>query len=101
MSEADLALLVTLDDPEEEVDIHQFQQENAGTDKGRFSVVFGDGDWTCSLSTITVNSDDPIRDSNGNTIQLSKLRSEIGVCVVSCEQNGRIVEQRVFYDLAG
>ena len=80
MSDEDLQLLITLDDPvdapEEDIFNH-FQAENL-EDK----VTFGQGDWTCTLSTLI-----------GTT--------NIEVCTVTHRKNGEIVEQKVFYDYAG
>lgn len=100
MSEKDVELLITLDDPEEEEDVHQLEFEGT-VDNGPYPLAFGEGDWTCTLSRLTVTADDPMLGQNGNMIQSSKQKFEIGVCVVACAKHGQVVEQKVFYDLAG
>lgn len=87
MSEKDLELLVALDEPEEEEDIHELEFETSRVDRGPFPVVFGEGDWTCTLSKLTVTADGPNR------------QIEVGICTVTCAKQGQIVEQKVFYDL--
>jgi hypothetical protein len=102
MSEEDLELLVTLDDPGEEEDaINHLQMENASIDNGPYPVMFGQGDWTCAVSRLTGTTNDSIRGLNGNMIQPTNQKFEVGVCIVTCSKNGEIVEQKVFYELAG
>jgi hypothetical protein len=102
MSQKDLELLITLDEPDEEEDVHHLPEfENTVIDDGPYPVVFGEGDWTCTLSRLGVTTDDPMRGPNGNMIQSSKQKFEIGVCIVACSKHGQIVEQKVFYDLVG
>jgi hypothetical protein len=76
MSEEDLQLLITLDDPVDEPEVdtfHEFQSRE---------VTFGQGDWTCTVSKVagTTNSE---------------------VCTVTHWKNGEILEQKVFYGLSG
>ena len=102
MSEEDLELLVTLDDPGEEEDAVNHQQvENTVIDNGPYPLVFGQGDWTCAVSRLTGTTNDSMGGLNENMIQPTSQKFEIGVCVVTCSKNGEIVEQKVFYDLAG
>jgi hypothetical protein len=101
MSEEDLELLVTLDDPGEEDAVNHLQVENTVIDDGPYPLVFGQGDWTCALSRLTGTTNGSMRGLNGNTMQPTNQKFEIEVCVVTCSKNGEIVEQKVFYDLAG
>ena len=102
MSEEDLELLVTLDDPgEEEDDVNHLQVENTLIDNGPYPVVFSQGDWTCAVSRLTGATNDSMRGLNGNMIRPTDQKLEIGVCIVTCSKNGKIVGQKVFYDLAG
>jgi hypothetical protein len=104
MSEEDLELLVTLDDPgdvqEEDADGH-LHVENTTIDNGPYPVVFGQGDWTCAVSRLTGTTNDSMRGLNENMIQPTTQKFEIEVCVVTCSKEGEIVEQKVFYDLVG
>jgi hypothetical protein len=102
MSEEDLELLVTLDDPGEEEDaLNHLQAEDTVLDNGPYPLVFGQGDWTCAVSRLTGTTNDSMGGLNGNMILPASQRLEIEVCVVTCSKNGEIVEQKVFYDLVG
>lgn len=102
MSEEDLELLITLDDPGEEEDtFNHLQVENTVIDNGPYPVVFGQGDWTCTLSRLTGTMNDSMRGLDDNMIQPTNQKFEIEVCIVTCSKKGEIVEQKVFYDLAG
>jgi SnoaL-like polyketide cyclase len=102
MSEEDLELLITLDDPGEEEDaLNHLQAENTVIDNGPYPVVFGEGDWTCAVSRLTGTTHDSMGCLNGNTIQPTNHKFEIEVCVVTCSKQGEVVEQKVFYDLVG
>jgi hypothetical protein len=102
MSEEDLELLVTLDDPgEEETAVNHLQVEDTVTDDGPYPVVFGEGDWTCALSRLTLTTSDSMKGLNGNMILPANQNFEIEVCIVTCSKQGVIIEQKVFYDLVG
>jgi hypothetical protein len=103
MSEEDLELLVTLDDPGEvqEEDVNHLQVENTIIDDGPYPVVFGQGDWRCTLARLTGTTNDSMKVPGGNMMQPTSQKFEIEVCIVTCSRNGEIVEQKVFYDLAG
>ena len=102
MSEEDLELLITLDDPGEEEDaVNHLQVEDTVIDNGPYPVVFGQGDWTCAVSRLTVTTNDSMRGLDGNMTQPTNHTFEIEVCIVTCSKNGEIVEQKVFYDLVG
>lgn len=105
MREEELQLLITLDDPvgapEEDTFHHlqsrnnleywlgqqfpgwrRFTQADVVSDSDASRVTFGQGEWTCTLSRLTSST-------------------AIEVCTVTHRKNGEIVEQKVFYDLAG
>lgn len=100
MSEEDLELLITLDEPGDE-DVHQLEFENAVNSNGLYPVVFSEGDWRCTLSRVFFETDYPMPVPDGSLIQPSIQKFEIDVCIVACSKQGKIVEQKVFYDLAG
>ena len=113
MSEEELQLLITLDDPgeapEEDIFNHLQAKNNleywlgqrfpawcrldqrveAVSDHEASKVTFGQGDWTCTLSRLIATTND------------SAKGMDIEVCTVTHRKNGEIVEQKVFYDLAG
>jgi len=105
MSEADLELLVTLDDPGEEEDALNHLQAGASVEasshKDTYQVTFGQGDWTCTLSRLSGTTNDSIKGINGDVIQGSNKEFDIEVCTVTHCKNGEIVEQKVFFDLVG
>ena len=102
MSEEDLELLVTLDDPGEEEDApNHLQAEDTVLDNGPYPLVFGQGDWTCAVSRLTGTMNDSMAGLHGDMIQPTNQTFEIEVCIVTCSKNGEVVEQKVFYDLVG
>lgn len=103
MTDDELELLITLDDPgappEEDAFSHlqinnfeywlgqrflawcRLNQEAEGVSAdAAYKVTFGQGDWTCTLSN---------------------LNSPNEVCTVIHRKDGEIVEQKQFYDVAG
>ena len=120
MSEDDLELLVTLDDPGDgpEEDTFHLQAKNTleywlgqrcqidkraegASDDGVSKVTFGQGDWTCTLSRLNGTTNVSIKGMKGNVVGPSVNKFDIEVCTVTQRKNGEIVEQKVFYDLAG
>ena len=97
MSEEDLELLITLDDPEEA----QEEDHRAEAINDPYKVTFGQGDWTCTLARFTGTTNDSMQGLGGNIFQPADKKFEIEVCTVTHWENGEIVEQRVFYDLGG
>ena len=106
MREEELQLLITLDnpgDPPEEDTFNHLQVNNLGhwfaqwfpawrrVDQraagvsDSYKVMFGQGDWTCTLARFTGTRNDSLQ---GRAIE---------VCTVTQWKNGQIVEQKVFY----
>ena len=114
MSEEELQLLITLDDPEygpEEDTFNHLQAKNtleywlgqrcqldaeAASGNDAIKVTFGQGDWTCTLSTLSGTTN-----LNENVNEPPNKKFDIEFCTVTRRKNGEIVEQKVFYDLAG
>jgi len=124
MSEEELQVLITLDDPwdaQEEDTFEHLKAEHIVAWPGEplpatgphdhraediidnvpYPVVFGQGDWTCTLARLTGTTNDSIEGPDGNMIQPTNQKFEIEVCIVTCSKKGEIVEQKVFYDLVG
>lgn len=120
MSEEDLELLITLDDPgdAQEEDTfdhlraentleywlgqlfpargqHDYRAEAVGHNDA-YQLEFGQGDWTCTLSKLTGTTNDSLKGMNGNLIQPPNKRFDIEVCTVTHWKNGEIDEQEVF-----
>jgi hypothetical protein len=75
VSEDELQLLITLDDPLDPPVEDIFDHLQA-------RVTFCQGDWSCTLSRLSTTQ-------------------EFDVCTVTQSRNGEIVEQKVFYDVRG
>ena len=111
MSEEELQLLITLDDPgdfPQEDPFNHLQTNNleywlsqrfpswrrldpATSDDDAYKVTFGQGDWTCNLARFTSTANDsPVNPDK---------KIDIEVCTVTHWKNGEIVEQKLFYDL--
>jgi hypothetical protein len=120
MTEEDLQLLITLDDPvdapEEDTFNHhaknaleywlgqrfpagcRLEQVQAASDEAG-KVTFSQGDWTCTLYRLTGTTS--VSAEGGNVIEQPNKRFDIEVCTITQRKNGEIIEQKVFYDLVG
>ena len=125
MSEEDLRLLITLDDPvdaPEEDMFNHLQVKNtldywlgqrfpAGclvdkraegfSDSDVYEVTFGQGEWTCTLSRLTGTTNVSTKGLGGSVVEPPNNSFDVEVCTVTQRKNGKIVEQKVFYDLVG
>lgn len=125
MSEEDLEVLITLDDPgdgPEEDTFNHLQAANtleywlgqrlpagcrldqspeAVSNNDAYKMTFGQGDWTCTLSRLTVTTNDSMKGLNGNVIEPQNKIFDIEVCTITRWKNGEIVEQKQFYELVG
>lgn len=119
MSEEDLELLITLDDPgdgPEEDTFHlqakntleywlgqrcQFDQRAEAASNDAYKVTFGQGDWTCTLSRLSGTTNVSTKGPEENVIEPPNKKFDIEFCTITHRKNGEIVEQKVFYDLVG
>jgi len=123
MSEEELQLLITMDDPGNAPGDDTFnhlqannleywlgqrfpawrlldQRTEAVSDNDASMVMtFGQGDWTCTLSRLTGTTNDSMEGLNRKTIEPSNRKFDIDVCTITHRKNGEVVEQKVFYDL--
>lgn len=122
MSEEDLELLVTMDDPGEEQLADNFNHPQAEDtlrywlgqtfsascrldqrvgDRNPCTVAFGQGDWTCTVSRLTGTTNDGVKGLDANITEPPLKQFDIEVCTVTRREHGAIMEQKVFYDLSG
>ena len=66
-----------------------------------YKVLFGQGDWTCSVARFTGTMRGPLTGRDGKTIPPTNQSFEIEFCTVAHWKEGEIVEERLFYDLLG
>jgi ketosteroid isomerase-like protein len=76
-----------------------FPDNHVGNDP--YKVLFGQGEWTCSVARFTGTMKGPMKRPDGTTIPPTNKSFEVEFCTVAHWQNGRIVEERLFYDLVG
>jgi ketosteroid isomerase-like protein len=76
-----------------------FPDNHVGNDP--YKVLFGQGEWTCSVARFTGSMKGPMKRPDGTTIPPTNKSFEVEFCTVAHWQNGRIVEERLFYDLVG
>jgi predicted ester cyclase len=67
-----------------------------------YKVLFGELDWTCSIANFTGTMTGPMPGPDGTTIQPTNKRFQVEFCTVAhWNENGEIVEEKLFYDLVG
>jgi ketosteroid isomerase-like protein len=76
-----------------------FSDNHVGNDP--YKVLFGQGEWTCSVARFTGTMKGPMKRPDGTTIPPTNKSFDVEFCTVAHWQNGQIVEERLFYDLVG
>jgi ketosteroid isomerase-like protein len=66
-----------------------------------YKVLFGQGDWTCSIARFTGTMTGPMTGADGKQIPPTNKSFEVDFCTVAHWQDGKIVEENLFYDLVG
>jgi len=66
-----------------------------------YKVLFGQGDWTCSVATFTGTMKGPMKGSNGKEIQPTNKKFKVEFCTVAHWKDSEIIEEKLFYDLVG
>ena len=66
-----------------------------------YMVLFGQGEWTCSIARFTGTMKGPMTGPDGRTFPATNKRFETEFCTVAHWVNGEIVEEKLFYDLVG
>ncbi len=68
-------------------------------DNDPYKVLFGQGDWTCSVARFTGTMKGPMEGPDGKMIAPTYKKFEIEFCTVAHWVDGEIVEEKLFYDL--
>jgi steroid delta-isomerase-like uncharacterized protein len=65
-----------------------------------YKVLIADGDWTCSIAHLTGSMTGPMKGADGKEIPPTGKSFEVDFCTVARWEDGQIVEENLFYDLA-
>ena len=66
-----------------------------------YKVLFGQGEWTCSIAVLTGTHKGPMLDGKGKIIPPTNKTFEVDFCTVAHWKNGQIDEENLFYDQMG
>ncbi len=62
---------------------------------------FGQGDWVCTIWTLTGTHKGPLKGPGGQTIPATNKPVKITTCGVAKIENGQLTEERIYFDLLG
>ncbi len=66
-----------------------------------YKILFGQGDWTCSVANFTGTFKGSMNGFGGKIIEPTNKKFQIEFCTVAHWKNEEIVEEKLFYDLTG
>ena len=66
-----------------------------------YVVLYGQGDWICSVAIFTGTFKEPMTGLDEKIIQPTNKKFRIEFCTVAHWKNGEIVQEKLFYDLVG
>jgi predicted ester cyclase len=66
-----------------------------------YKIFFAPGDYTCSVAEFTGTMQGPMKGADGKMVPPTNKRFTLEFCTVAKWDNGKIVEERLFYDLVG
>ena len=67
-----------------------------------YKVLFGEGEWTCSVANFTGTMTGSMAGPDGKTIQPTNKKFQVEFCTVAhWNEKGEITEEKLFYDLVG
>lgn len=66
-----------------------------------YKVLFGQGDWTCSVAVFTGTMKGPMKGADGKEIPPTNKKFKVEFCTVAHWKDGEIIEEKLFYDLVG
>jgi len=70
-------------------------------DNNPYKILFGYGDYTCSVARWTGKNIGPFMGPDGRIIPATNKKFELEFCTVAQWKNNEIVEEKLFYDLVG
>ena len=70
-------------------------------DNNPYKILFGRGDWTCSVAEFTGTHKGLMKGLDGNMIVATNKTFKVDFCTVALWKNRKIVEENLFYDLVG
>ena len=74
---------------------------DCAVDNDPYPVLFAAGDWTCMVTSFHGTMTGPMRGPDGQSILPTGKRFSVPFCTVARWANGQIVEEHLFYDVAG
>ncbi len=66
-----------------------------------YKILFGQGNYTCSVADWTVTMIGPMKMPNGKIIQPTHKTAKLEFCTVATWKGKEIIEERLFYDITG
>ncbi len=66
-----------------------------------YKILFGQGNYTCSVADWTATMKGPMKGPDGKMIQPTNKTAKLEFCTVATWKNQEIVEERLFYDAVG
>lgn len=66
-----------------------------------YKIFFAKGDNTCSVADFTGTFKGPMKGADGKMIQPTNKKFHLEFCTVATWKDGKITEERLFYDLVG
>ena len=66
-----------------------------------YKVEIAQGEWTCTVADFTGTMTGSMKSSDGKMIPPTQKKFHVDFCTVAHWMNGKIVEEKLFYDLVG
>lgn len=66
-----------------------------------YTILFGEGDYTCSVADWTATMIGPMKMQDGKVIQPTHKTAKLEFCTVATWKGSEITEERLFYDVVG
>ncbi len=66
-----------------------------------YKILFGEGDYTCSVADWTATMIGPMNMADGKVVQPTHKTAKLEFCTVATWKGSEIAEERLFYDVVG